>query len=101
MLNSAVRRYERHHVDDAAIASVAFQTSMNMLKVEASERAVAITLAALRATGLSGYRNDGEFSVSRYLRDALSSPIMINNDRIMANVAGAALLSETPTSLFD
>ncbi len=101
MLNSAVRRYERYHVDDAALASVDFQTAMNMLKVEASERAVAITLSALRACGLSGYRNDGEFSVSRYLRDALSSPIMINNDRILANVAGAALLSETSNSLFD
>lgn len=100
-LNSALRRYERLHVDDAALTSIEFQTSLNMLKVEMSERAVAITLEALRACGLSGYRNDGEFSVSRYLRDALSSPIMINNDRILANVATASILEATPDSLFD
>jgi acyl-CoA dehydrogenase len=100
-LNSVLRRYERHHVDDAALTSIEFQTSLNMLKVDASERAVAITLEALRACGLSGYRNDGEFSISRYLRDALSSPIMINNDRILANVATASLLEETPDTLLD
>ncbi len=101
MLNTALRRYERHQVDDAALTSIEFQTSMNMLKVDASERAVAITLEALRACGLSGYRNDGEFSISRFLRDALSSPIMINNDRILANVATASLLEETADTLFD
>ena len=41
---------------------------------------------------MSGYRNDGEFSLGRHLRDILSSPIMISNDRILANVATAALL---------
>ena len=45
-----------------------------------------------RACGLSGYRNDGEFSVARHLRDVLSAPIMINNDRILANAASATML---------
>ena len=48
-------------------------------------------MSALQACGLSGYRNDGEFSVTRHLRDVLSAPIMINNDRILANAANAAL----------
>ena len=48
---------------------------------------------------MSGYRNDGEFSIGRHLRDMLSSPIMINNDRILANVAAAALLTALPGSL--
>ena len=43
-------------------------------------------MSAMRACGLSGYRNDGEFSVGRHLRDVLSAPIMINNDRILANL---------------
>ena len=42
---------------------------------------------AMRACGLSGYRNDSDFSIGRYLRDVLSSPIMINNDRILADAA--------------
>jgi acyl-CoA dehydrogenase len=55
----------------------------------------------MQACGLSGYRNDSEFSIGRHLRDVLSSPIMISNDRIMANIAAASLLSGTPASLRD
>jgi acyl-CoA dehydrogenase len=55
----------------------------------------------MQACGLSGYRNDGEFSVGRHLRDILSSPIMISNDRIIANVGMASLLSGIPASLRD
>ncbi len=72
-----------------------------MLKVEASEMAVSIALGAMRACGLSGYRNDGDYSISRALRDALSSPIMINNDRILGNLSPSSLLDETPHSLTD
>ena len=56
-------------------------------------------LAALRACGLSGYRNDSEASIARHLRDVLSAPVMINNDRILANVAASALLGEVATSI--
>lgn len=101
LMNANARTFERLAEDRAALSTIAFQTTMNMLKVEASERAVAITLSALRACGLSGYRNDGAFSISRLLRDALSSPIMINNDRILANLATSALLDETPGFLID
>jgi acyl-CoA dehydrogenase len=39
--------------------------------------------------------------LGRHLRDVLSAPIMINNDRILANVAAASLLGSTPASLRD
>jgi acyl-CoA dehydrogenase len=74
---------------------------MNLLKVNASELAVATVMSAMQACGLAGYRNDGDFSVGRHLRDILSSPIMISNDRILANVAAASLLAGTPNSLRD
>jgi acyl-CoA dehydrogenase len=48
---------------------------------------------------LSGYRNDSEFALGRYLRDVLSAPIMINNDRILANVAASSLMGAVPESL--
>ena len=57
--------------------------------------------SALQACGLAGYRNDGDFSVARQLRDVLSSSVMINNDRILGNVASAALLVEVPALLTD
>jgi acyl-CoA dehydrogenase len=72
---------------------------ITLTKVEASELAVATVLGAMRACGLSGYRNDGDYTIGRYLRDVLSSPIMINNDRILANLATPALMSTIPASL--
>ena len=55
----------------------------------------------MRACGLSGYRNDSEFAMGRYLRDILSSPIMINNDRILADAQTAVLMSDAPAELND
>ena len=71
------------------------------MKVEASDLAVAAVMSTSRVCGLSGYRNDGEASLSRHLRDILSAPIMINNDRLLAGVGAAPLLSETPSSIWD
>jgi acyl-CoA dehydrogenase len=48
---------------------------------------------------LSGYRNDSEFSVGRHLRDILSAPLMINNDRILANLGMTSVMTSLPTSI--
>ena len=87
--------------DERALASLDFQTEITLLKVEASELAVQTVMSAMRACGLAGYRNDGEFSIGRALRDILSSPIMINNDRILSNIAATALMSGVPATLRD
>ncbi|MFZ3359011.1 MAG: acyl-CoA dehydrogenase family protein, partial [Xanthobacteraceae bacterium] len=83
------------------LETIDFQTGMNLLKVNASELAVATVTGAMQTCGLSGYRNDTEFSIGRHLRDILSSPVMISNDRILANLATASLLSGAPDSLSD
>lgn len=101
LLASSLRSFERVQHDEVALRSIDFQMRINVAKVEASELAVAIVLSALRACGLSGYRNDGEFSVVRHLRDVLSSPIMINNDRILSNLGTTALMSGIPTSILE
>lgn len=98
VITSALARYEAACRDDA-LESLDFQTGMNLLKVTASELAIQTVQSALQAAGLAGFRNDGEFSVTRHLRDAMSSSVMINNDRILANVAGASLLVEIPAFL--
>ncbi len=87
MLASALRAFERGMGDPKVLASLEFQSMITITKVEASELATSIVLSAMRACGLSGYRCDSEFSIERHLRDVLSSPIMINNDRILANLA--------------
>ncbi|MGX1319391.1 acyl-CoA dehydrogenase [Bradyrhizobium sp. USDA 377] len=93
--------YEARGQDVRALSSVDFQSSINLLKVEASELAVATVMHAMRTCGLSGYRNDTDVSIGRHLRDVLSAPIMINNDRILANIGPATLMSTVPDSLCD
>ena len=95
-----VRRFERVADDHAAAAALDVQSEMALLKVEVSDLAVVTALAALRACGLGGYRNDGAFSVGRHLRDLLSAPLMINNERISSNIAAATLMAGVPDSLW-
>jgi acyl-CoA dehydrogenase len=99
LVAGALQRFELAAEDGFALEAVDFQTGMNLLKVNASELAVATVMSAMQACGLAGYRNDGEFSVGRHLRDVLSAPIMISNDRILANLGTASLLSGPPASL--
>ena len=100
-ISSSLSDYESVMANEGATESLEFQVRMNLLKVNASELAISIVTSALQACGLSGYRNDGEFSVARQMRDILSSSIMINNDRILANVSSSALLADVASTLTD
>ena len=99
VLSSALRSYQAAMTDEKAIASLEFQSMITLTKVQVSELALATVMSSLRACGLSGYRNDSEFSIGRHLRDVLSAPLMINNDRIMANLAATSLMTPLPTSI--
>jgi acyl-CoA dehydrogenase len=101
LIAGALQRFEAAADDPAALEAIDFQTGMNLHKVNASELAVAAVMSAMQTCGLSGYRNDSEFSIGRHLRDILSSPVMISNDRILANIAAASMLAGAPNSLSD
>ncbi len=101
LITSTLDTYAANEHDERALASLDFQSQINLLKVEASELAVTTVMSAMRACGLSGYRNDGDFTVGRQLRDVLSAPLMINNDRILTNIATASLMSSVPATLRD
>ncbi|MBW5433935.1 acyl-CoA dehydrogenase [Bradyrhizobium canariense] len=101
LISANIDAFARAEHDERALGSLDFQSSITLLKVQASELAVETVMHAMRTAGLSGYRNDGEFTMGRHLRDVLSSPIMINNDRILANAATSTLMSDVPTSLRD
>jgi acyl-CoA dehydrogenase len=94
-------RYDAVKHDRPALSLLDFQNAITLLKVDASELAVEAVTCALRACGLSGYRNDGEASLGRHLRDVLSAPSMISNDRILSNLASACLLAPVPQSIHD
>ena len=99
ILNSAMRSYQAAMADEKALGALEFQSMITMTKVQVSELAQETVLAALRACGLSGFRNDSEFSIGRHLRDVLSAPLMINNDRILANLAMTSVMTSLPASV--
>ena len=78
-----------------------FQSAMNLLKVNASELAMETVTRAMRRAACRATGTTVSSSVTRQLRDVLSAPIMINNDRILANAASAAMLVEVPARLRD
>jgi acyl-CoA dehydrogenase len=99
LLSANLRSYEAIMGDDKAISSLEFQAMITLTKVQASELAVTTVLSSLRACGLAGYRNDTEFSIGRLLRDVLSAPLMINNDRILTNLATSSLMTPLPSTI--
>src|SRR6202012_2708591 len=99
LIGAAVQRFETAADDAATLETIDFQSGMNLHKVSASELAVTTVMSAMRTCGLSGYRKTGEFIIGRHLRDILSSPIMISNDRILANIAPTSILTGAPDSL--
>ncbi len=66
----------------------------NNLKIAASEQTPRICLDALEICGIAGYRNDSPFSVGRHLRDALSGPLMVANERIHQTNASLLLVAK-------
>lgn len=101
LIGQGLDRFEAASGDPAALSAMDFQTAITMLKVEVSELALATVMSAMRANGLAGYRQDGEFAIGRHLRDVLSAPVMIHNDRIVANLATATLMAPVAASLRD
>jgi acyl-CoA dehydrogenase len=87
----------QHSEDD--LGSVGFIVAMNNIKIGASRMAVEIINHALLITGINGYRNNSPYSVGRHMRDALSAPIMISNDRIFGNVSTLLLMHRLDPSL--
>ena len=94
---AVLAEYEEICADsDAAtrLSQVAWAAKINGLKVSASELAVEIVTRALAIVGIAGYREDGELSVARHLRDVFSAPLMINNERIYATNASLLLVQK-------
>lgn len=66
----------------SAFEAFGFAIHTNNLKLSCSQRIVDIVGRSLLICGISGYRNDSKFSLSRQLRDAYGAALMVNNDRI-------------------
>ena len=69
--------------DSNAFTNFGFSIRVNNLKLSSSTKIVDIVGRALLICGISSYRNDSPFSLTRHLRDAYGAALMVNNDRIM------------------
>jgi acyl-CoA dehydrogenase len=87
-----LRRYTEIADDPDALSAISFAISMNALKVNASGLVADIVQRALLICGISGYKNDSPFSLTRLLRDAQGAALMVNNDRILLNSAQLLLV---------
>lgn len=85
-IESALREHEAlmEAEDPYKQIDLAATLRINDLKLTMSERLVGVVTEAIQTCGVLAYRNDGEFSLGRHLRDAHSAPLMIHNDRIRA-----------------
>lgn len=81
------KRFEELEDDRAELHAIGFAVDMNNLKVAASTLVVDVVGKAMSVCGISSYRQDSEYSLGRYLRDAYGAALMVNNDRIHANNA--------------
>jgi acyl-CoA dehydrogenase len=88
-LDAAVQRQTRVMAakDPEREIDLAATLAINDLKLSCSERVGRIVYEAIQVCGISAYRNNGEFSLGRHLRDAYSAPLMIHNDRIRSTNA--------------
>ena len=98
-VQQGLARFETAHLGGDDLASMGFVVAMNQVKTAASRAAVDICSHALLIAGIWGYRNNTPFSVGRHMRDALSSQIMISNDRILGNVSNMLLMHRVETHL--
>lgn len=99
MIVAGVGQYETATQNDDTLSSIGFAVAMNNVKLAASEMVADIVRDCLMINGIAGYRNDSQYSVARHLRDALSAPLMVHNDRIQSNSANLLLAGKINTKL--
>jgi acyl-CoA dehydrogenase len=76
------------------LSTLSMALRFNNLKIAASEQTRDVCFGALDVCGIMGFKNDTPFSVGRHLRDALSAPLMIANERIHQTNAGLLLIAK-------
>ncbi len=76
------------------LSTMAAALRFNNLKIAASEQAPRVCQGAMSVCGIVGFKNDTPFSVGRQLRDTMSAPLMIANERIHQTNASLLLVAK-------
>jgi acyl-CoA dehydrogenase len=93
-VNAALEEFLAADEDHERLSTMAFALHFNNLKLAASEQAPRVCQGAMGVCGIVGFKNDTPFSVGRHLRDTMSGPLMIANERIQSNNAGLLLIAK-------
>lgn len=80
--------------DGESLQTMASALRFNNLKIASSEQGVRVCQGALGVCGIMGFKNDTPFSVGRHLRDAMSAPLMVANERIHQTNASLLLIAK-------
>ena len=76
------------------LSTMAAALRFNNLKIAASEQAARVCQGAMQVCGIVGFKNDTPFSIGRQLRDTMSGPLMVANERIHATNAALLLVTK-------
>lgn len=91
-LNAGIDRFERAQLANDDLNSMSFAIDMCNLKIGTSRLLNDIVQQAMMVCGINGYKNGTPYSLGRHMRDAMSAPLMINNDRIFGNTSNMLLV---------
>jgi acyl-CoA dehydrogenase len=95
-LSQALRDYDTIFPASGVELPLGLTAEMNSLKTSLSELCLEATRHAFMVCGIHGYKNGSPFSLGRHLRDLMSAPLMINNDRMLEST-GNLLLMQRPS----
>jgi acyl-CoA dehydrogenase len=95
-LSQALRDYDEVFAAGTRSMPLGFTADMNNLKTAVSELCLEAVQHAFMVCGINAYKNGSEFSLGRHVRDLMSAPVMINNDRMLEST-GNLLLMQRPT----
>ncbi|KQU47098.1 acyl-CoA dehydrogenase [Rhodococcus sp. Leaf278] len=88
----AAAKFEAVADSPAELGAIGFALKINNVKVTASTLVIDIVGKALQICGIAGYRQGGELSIGRHLRDAHGSAIMVSNERILGHNSQLSLV---------
>jgi acyl-CoA dehydrogenase len=95
-LSQSLRDYDGVFAVGGEPLPLGFTADMNNLKTTVSELCLEAVQHAFMVCGINAYKNNTEFSLGRHVRDLMSAPVMINNDRMLEST-GNLLLMQRPT----
>jgi acyl-CoA dehydrogenase len=99
-LSRALKDYDAACTAGPRPSSLGFTAEMNNLKTSVSELCLQVVQHAFMVCGIDAYKNDTEYSLGRHLRDLLSAPIMINNDRMLESTGNLLLIQQPAFGVF-